>query len=107
MQKRSGYEKRAMKKLANSQPKTSDEYEKMATELKNSELHDFNPQFKKDPKLVHVPDPEVQIVRYNYPAGSREINLSILKTERHVNGQGYLWRLPPRCFSRWKTCCLY
>ena len=90
VQKRSGYEKRAIKKLANDQPKTYAEYEKMSAELKNSELHDFNPQFKKDPKLVHVPDPEIQIVRYNYPAGSREIDLTQLKTTRHVNSKGVL-----------------
>ena len=88
--KRSGYEKRAAKKLANEQPKTFDEYEKMSAEKKNSELQEFNPTFKKDPKLVHVPDVEVQVVRYNYPGGSRELNLSILKSQRHINSQGVL-----------------
>ena len=88
--KRSGYENRAAKKLANEQPKTYEDYEKMSEEKKNSELMDFNPQFKKDPKLVRVPDVEVQVVRYNYPGGSREINLSTLKTTRHVLSPGVL-----------------
>ena len=88
--KRSGYEKRAAKKLANEQPKTYEDYEKMAAERKNSELTDFNPMLKKDPKLAGVPDVEVQVVRYNYPGGSREINLSTLKTVRHINSMGVL-----------------
>ena len=88
--KRSGYEKRAIKKLSNNQPKTFDEYEKMSSDIKTQDLKDFNPQFKKDPRYSKVPNPEFQVVRYNYPAGSREINLSSLKTTRHVNSQGVL-----------------
>ena len=88
--RRSGYEKRAAKKLANDQPKTYDDYEIMSAEKKNSELMDFNPQFKKDPKLVNVPDVEVQVVRYNYPGGSRELNISTLKSSRHIISQGVL-----------------
>lgn len=88
--KRSGYEKRAMKQLANNQPKTFDEYEKMSADVKTTDLKDFNPQFTKDPRLTKVPDPEFQVVRYNYPAGSREINLSNLKSTRHVNSIGVL-----------------
>ena len=88
--KRSGYEKRAAKALSNEQPKTFDEYEKMSSELKNSELQDFNPKFKKDPRLAKAPEIEVQTVRYNYPGGSRELDLSKLKTERHVNSIGVL-----------------
>ncbi len=88
--KRSRYEQRAMRKLANSQPKTYDEYEKMSQDIKTSDLQDFNPQFKKEQTFSKVPDPEFQVVRYNYPAGSREINLSTLKSTRHVNSQGVL-----------------
>ena len=88
--KRSGYEKRAIKKLSNEQPKTYDEYEKMSTDVKTTDLKDFNPQFTKDPRLTRVPDPEFQDVSYNYPAGSREINLNSLKSTRHVNSQGVL-----------------
>ena len=88
--KRSGYEKRAAKKLANEQPKTYDEYLKMSAEKKNSELQDFNPKFTKDPKLVNVPDVEVQVVRYNYPGGSRELNLSTIKSIKHINSMGVL-----------------
>ena len=88
--KRSGYEKRAAKALVNEQPKTVEEYEKMSTELKNSELQDFNPKFKKDPRLAKAPEIEVQTVRYNYPGGSRELDLTKLKTERHVNSIGVL-----------------
>ena len=47
-QKRSRYEQRAMRHLANEQPKTYDEYEKMSQEIKNKDLQEFNPQFKKD-----------------------------------------------------------
>ena len=88
--KRSGYEKRAIKQLSNNQPKTFDEYEKMSADIKTQDLKDFNPQFTKDPRLEKVPDPEFQVVRYNYPAGSREINLSNLKTKRHINSIGVL-----------------
>ena len=88
--KRSRYEQRAIRKLANSQPKTYDEYEKMSQDIKTSDLQDFNPQFKKDETMAKVPDPEFQVVRYNYPAGSREINLSTLKSDRHINSQGVL-----------------
>lgn len=88
--KRSGYEKRAAKALSNDQPKTVEEYEKMSAEKKNSELQDFNPKFKKDPKFSKVPEIEVQAVRYNYPGGSRELDLSKLKTDRYVKSQGVL-----------------
>lgn len=89
-QKRSLYEKRAIKKLSNGQPKTYSDYEKMSIDVKTSDLEDFNPKFQKDPKLAKVPMPEFQVTRYNYPAGSREINLNALKSERHVNSQGVL-----------------
>ena len=88
--KRSGYEKRAARYLANDQPKTVEDYEKQSADIKNSELYDFNPKFKKDPSLAKAPEPEFQVVRYNYPAGSREINLSTLKTNRVAKAQGVL-----------------
>lgn len=89
-QKRSLYEQRGMRKLANEQPKTYDEYEKMSEEIKSKDLNDFNPQFKKDPYYEKVPEPKIEVVRYNYPAGSKEINLNSLITNRHAHSTGVI-----------------
>lgn len=88
--KQSLYQKRAAKHLANDQPHTWADYEKKSAEYKNSELQDFNPKFKRDPRLSKAPEPEFQVVRYNYPAGSREINLVPLKTVRNAKSQGVI-----------------
>ena len=89
-QKRSRYEQRAMRHLANEQPKTYDEYEKMSQEIKNKDLQEFNPQFKKDKYYSRVPELEFSVVRYNYPAGSREINLNPLVTQRHARSSAVI-----------------
>ncbi len=90
VQKRSLYEKRAIRKLSNTQPKTYDEYERMSQDIDTSDLQDFNPKFVKDPFYAKVPAPEFEVLRYNYPAGSREINLSNLKVKRHARSIGVL-----------------
>ena len=88
--KRSGYEKRAAKALSHEQPVTVEEYERMSKDVKSSDLQDFNPKFTKDSRYSKVPEVEVQTVRYNYPGGSRELDLSKLQTERFVNSIGVL-----------------
>lgn len=88
--KRSDYEKRNARFMANDQPKTYEEYEAKSVDIKSSDLQDFNPLFEKDPRLSYAPEPEFEVVRYNYPAGSREINLSRLKTTRYARSQGVL-----------------
>lgn len=75
-------------KPTNNMPKTMEEYFREANKNaeKNTEIP--SPKFKKDEKLVDLPDPELSIRKYNNPPGTVEINLNSLIKTRKVNSIG-------------------
>ena len=83
-------EKATLKNLKNNAPKSVDEYNSMAQDVKRSDVKVPEPKFEKDEKIVPLPDPHVRIVKYNDPPGGRELNLSEITKSRRCHSIGVL-----------------
>lgn len=69
-------------------PKTVEEYKIMSKDIKRNQRKIGPAKLSQDEKLVKVPSPRYQIVKYNDPPGSQNIDLRNLVTERQVNSIG-------------------
>ena len=66
-------------------PKTMEEYQQLANKAARQAQDIPSPKFKKDEKLIDLPDPELSLVKYNNPPGHININLTTLKKKRQIN----------------------
>lgn len=84
------FRRKTLANIENNAPKTYEEYEKMAQDLKRSDFKLPEPSYEKDPKLVELPDPHIRIVKYNVPAGTKDLNLSEIIKNRKINSNAVL-----------------
>lgn len=84
------YNKNCPENITNNAPKTFEEYVQMSVEKKRSAITIPEPVYEKDPKIIDLPDPSLRIVKYNIPAGSQDLNLTTLLSNRKVNSIGVL-----------------
>lgn len=75
-------------KPTNNMPKTMNEYYREANKAAAKAAEIPSPKFKKDEKLVDIPDPSITLVKYNNPPGYVDINLNNLKKTRKINSIG-------------------
>ena len=68
----------------NKAPLTWAQYLEMCKDIKRVDKLVPAPNYPKDDKIVNIPDPNVQIVKYNNPPGGKEIELTQLMTKRFV-----------------------
>lgn len=71
-------------------PKTVEEYKIMSKDIKRNQRKIGPAKLPQDAKLVKIPEPRYQIVKYNNPPGSQNIDLRNLVTERQVNSIGVI-----------------
>ncbi|MDD3237688.1 MAG: hypothetical protein PHV37_06265 [Candidatus Gastranaerophilales bacterium] len=62
--------------IQNKAPLTKEQYEVLAKDIKRADIKIPQPKFEKDDKLIQIQDPRLRIVRYNKPAGAKEININ-------------------------------
>ncbi len=62
----------------NKAPLTFAEYLEMCKDVKRADIKVPSPNYPKDDKLVNLPEPDLEIVKYNTPPGAREIELTQL-----------------------------
>jgi len=71
-------------------PETVDEYKEMSRDIKRSQRKIPAAQLIQDEKLVKIPEPRYQIIKYNNPPGSQNIDLRNLITERQIRSIGVI-----------------
>lgn len=69
-------------------PKTWDEYKEASKDIKREERKIAPPEKIKDDKFEKLPEPRYLLKKYNKPAGTQNINLKLLITNREVNSIG-------------------
>lgn len=83
------YTYRRVRKMNNA-PLTYAQYLEMAKDVKRESMNIPRPSVQKDEKIVDMPDPELRIIKYNNPPGSRDLDLRLLMTKRQLVTQGVL-----------------
>ena len=81
-------EKKKFLSIYKDMPKTVEEYEKMSQDIKREERKIEPPQKIEDEKFEKLPEPRYLLKKYNSPAGTKNINLRLLITNREVNSIG-------------------
>lgn len=84
------FHKNEYENIPNKCPKTYEDYLEMAKDRPNTDFQIPEPKYEKDKKIVDLPDPHLRIVKYNVPAGSKEISLGDLFADRKVHSLGVL-----------------
>lgn len=82
--------KAAHPKPTNKMPKTMAEYFKEANKAAEAAKDIPSPHLKKDEKLVDIPDPSIELRKYNNPPGKFELNLNSLIKTHKVNSIGVM-----------------
>ncbi len=82
------YTRNRLENIKNNAPITYDEYEQKAKDIKRIDIKIPEPKYEQDSKIIELPEPNLKVIKYNIPAGTRDINLNSLKDERRVNSIG-------------------
>jgi len=80
--------KREKKHPVSHMPQTFEEYLNESRELKTMNLKIKEPKLPKDTKYENAPEKVLKMVPYNYPPGSRTINLKNLRKEGYTHSSG-------------------
>lgn len=71
-------------------PKTLEEYKEMSRDIKREQRKVGVAKPLQDEKLVKIPEPRYQIVKYNNPPGAQNLDLRNLRGERQINSIGVI-----------------
>ncbi len=83
-------EKKRLMQTYRKMPKTVEEYKEMSRDIKREQRKVAPAKIIQDEKLVKVPEPRYQIVKYNLPPGVQNIDLRNLVRERQVTSIGVI-----------------
>ena len=83
-------EKKRLMQTYRKMPKTVEEYKEMSRDIKREQRKVAPAKIIQDEKLVKVPEPRYQIVKYNLPPGAQNIDLRNLVRERQVTSIGVI-----------------
>lgn len=82
--------KNAYENIINNAPKNYEDYLKQSEDVKRDAIKIPSPKYEKDPKLMDIPEPTLKVVKYNFPAGTRDVDLTSLISQRKVDSIGVI-----------------